>query len=63
MPHIRTNDADLLGAARALRKAAAVKPVAFVKLGLTMRFLDKLDAAIDALQDTIVARDGELLER
>ena len=63
VPHILTNDAELLGAARALRKAAAVQPAAFVKVGgLPPRFLDELDAAIDALQDTIIARQGELLE-
>ena len=63
VPRIRTNDADLLGAARALRKAAAAQPEVFVKTGLLRRtFLNEFDAAIDALQDTIIAREGELLE-
>ena len=63
VPRIRTDDAELLSAARALRHAAAAQPAAFVKIGgLRRTFLNDFDAAIDALQDTIVAREGQLLE-
>lgn len=62
VPRIRAYDVALLTAARAIRKAAAPHAAVFVAHGAERSFLGELDAAIDALERCIIARDRELLE-
>ncbi len=63
VPNTSASDVALLAAGRAMSSAAAEYTQVFVDEKLPADFLEQLDAAVVALQDTIVARDGDKLQR
>lgn len=63
VPNSMATDVTLLAAGRAMLAAAAEYKQVFLDEKLPPDFLDQLGADIDALQSTIVSRDGDRLER
>ncbi|MDA1080337.1 MAG: hypothetical protein O2973_01475 [Gemmatimonadetes bacterium] len=61
-PPIRIDDMTLIGDARALRKMAARHEAVFIRCGRKRNFLEHLDGMIAALEECIMARDGERVE-
>lgn len=61
-PRIRIDDITLLGEARALRRMATGREAVFLRNGFTRDFLEHLDGTIAALEECIMARDGERVE-